>query len=152
MPFVYDRVIRFHETDAAGVVYFARLLVLCHEAYEAALATVNIDLQAFFSEAGGVAVPIVHTEADFYQPLRCGDAIAVILVPKRLSLHSFEITYTISSQPLAGNPPDKTSQKPLAWALTRHVCTNLRSRRRQPLTPDLVDWIEAVNALAEPVD
>ena len=159
MPFSYGRVIRFHETDAAGVVYFARLLTLCHEAYEAALATVDIDLRAFFSAAGGVAVPIVHTEADFYQPVRCGDAIAITLTPKQLSLHSFEITYTISNQPpgqrsdrapdklLDRSPdksPDKATAKPLAWALTRHVCTNLNSNRRHPLTPALVDWIESV--------
>lgn len=149
MPFVYDRVIRFHETDAAGVVYFARLLTLCHEAYEAALGAADIDLKAFFSAAGGVAVPIVHTEADFYQPLGCGDAIAITLTPKQLSLHSFEITYTISTQHL---PPSKHSEKPLAWALTRHVCTNLHSRRRHPLTPALVDWIEAVNAPTDLAD
>ncbi len=147
MPFVYGRVIRFHETDAAGVVYFARLLTLCHEAYEASLAAVDIDLKAFFSAAGGMAVPIVHTEADFYQPLSCGDAIAIALVPKQLSLHSFEIAYTISNQHL----PSKHSEEPLAWALTRHVCMNLHSRRRHPLTPDLVDWIGAV-ALADPAD
>ena len=150
MPFSYGRVIRFHETDAAGVVYFARLLTLCHEAYEAALATVDIDLRAFFSAAGGVAVPIVHTEADFYQPLRCGDAIAITLTPKQLSLHSFEITYTISNQP-SGQALDKVSVKPLAWVLTRHVCTNLSSHRRHPLTPALVDWIESV-ASAVPAD
>ena len=48
--FVYTRSIRFHETDAAGVVYFANVLVLCHEAYEASLAAAGIDLGEFFSD------------------------------------------------------------------------------------------------------
>ncbi|MGB7087821.1 MAG: thioesterase family protein, partial [Phormidesmis sp.] len=103
MSFVYARVIRFHETDAAGVVYFANLLTLCHEAYEAALAEAGVDLKQFFSSArssgddsnekGGIAVPVVHAEADFYRPLFCGDAIAIILMPTQLTLHSFEIAY-----------------------------------------------------------
>jgi hypothetical protein len=38
MPFSYVRTVRLADTDAAGVVYFARTLSICHEAYEAALA------------------------------------------------------------------------------------------------------------------
>jgi len=34
MAFVYGRTIRFQETDAAGVIYFSNVLVLCHEAYD----------------------------------------------------------------------------------------------------------------------
>jgi len=34
MTFAYDRKIHFADTDSAGVVYFARLLSICHEAYE----------------------------------------------------------------------------------------------------------------------
>ena len=38
MPFSYSRSVRFADTDAAGVVFFANYLALCHEAYEEALA------------------------------------------------------------------------------------------------------------------
>ena len=48
MAFTLRRVIRFQETDAAGVVYFANLLALCHEAYEASLAHAGIALKPFF--------------------------------------------------------------------------------------------------------
>ncbi len=148
MPFVYSRVIRFHETDAAGVVYFANLLTLCHEAYEAALAAADIDLQVFFSDADETAVPIIHTEADFYQALRCGDAISVVVKPKQLSPHSFEVAYAIWGQSAVA----ESAEKPLVSALTRHVCINVHSRRRHALTPALVDWIDAVNASADPDD
>lgn len=148
MSFVYGRVIRFHETDAAGVVYFANLLTLCHEAYEAALAAAGVDLQAFFSDADEIAVPIIHTEADFYRALRCGDAISVVVKPKQLSPHSFEVAYAIWPQSAA----TESTEKPLASALTRHVCINIGDRRRRTLTPELVDWIEAANAPADPDD
>ncbi|MFZ9683665.1 MAG: 1,4-dihydroxy-2-naphthoyl-CoA hydrolase, partial [Cephaloticoccus sp.] len=47
MPFIYERTIRLAETDAAGIVYFANYLGLCHEAYEAALAAAGLPVQSF---------------------------------------------------------------------------------------------------------
>jgi 1,4-dihydroxy-2-naphthoyl-CoA hydrolase len=32
MPFSHHRTVRFADTDAAGVVFFARTLAICHEA------------------------------------------------------------------------------------------------------------------------
>ncbi len=160
---VYRRVIRFQETDAAGVVYFANLLSLCHEAYEASLAEVGVDLKHFFSGLSEIAVPIVHAEADFYQPLFCGDAIAITLIPRQLDPQSFEVAYTITAQ---GAAQAEAGQKPLARALTRHVCIELRTgvntalsngapdsplenRRRRVLTSVLVDWIEGFSEQAD---
>ena len=168
MHFVYRRVVRFQETDAAGVVYFANLLSLCHEAYEASLAEAGVDIKRFFSGSSEIAVPIVHAEADFYQPLFCGDAIAITLIPRQLSPQSFEVAYTITAQSAT---PTEAGQKPLAQALTRHVCVGLRTgannalanrvvvngaadsplenRRRRVLTPVLVDWIEGFSEQAD---
>lgn len=148
MAFCYLRVIRFHETDAAGVVYFANLLSLCHEAYEASLAAATIHPRQFFSAAGEVAVPIVHAEADFYQPLFCGDAIAITLTPHQLDPYHFEIAYRVDHQ----SQTDTAIKKPLAQALTRHVCISTSDRRRQSLTPDLVSWIKALSEPAAPAD
>ncbi len=134
----YTRTIRFHETDAAGVVYFANLLTLCHEAYEASLADVGVDMKRFFSGADEVAVPVVHAAVDFFQPLFCGEAIAITLTPKQLNAYSFEITYTITR---ADNLTNGRLKK-VAQALTRHVSISPQTRRRSPLTNDLLAWIE----------
>ncbi len=166
MAFIYWRTIHFQETDAAGVMYFANLLSLCHEAYEASLAEAGVDLKRFFASSSEVAVPIVHAEADFYQPLFCGDAITIALTPRQLNPQSFEVTYTITTQSAnnAANNAEEEGQKLLAKALTRHVCVSLRAgaalpdravdspaenRRRRVLTTVLVDWIEG---LAEQAD
>ena len=132
MAFLYNRTIRFHETDAAGVVYFANLLTLCHEAYEASLADAGLDTRHFFSGTDEVAVPIVRAEVDFFQPLFCGAVIAITLSPKQLDAHSFEITYAITHA--------DSSQK-VAQASTRHVSISPLTRRRSPLTEDLLAWI-----------
>ncbi|MEM9264329.1 MAG: acyl-CoA thioesterase [Cyanobacteria bacterium P01_F01_bin.13] len=130
--FTYRRIIRFHETDAAGVVYFANILTLCHEAYEAALATAGITIQDFFG-GGPLAAPIVHTTADFRRPLHCGDQVEIALTPQFLDDTSFEIRYRLSN----------SEQKTVATALTRHVCIDSTSRQRHPLSPELTQWIRS---------
>ena len=140
MPFSYPRTIRFHETDGAGVVYFATVLSLCHEAYEASLVAAGIEVQAFFSPVGSV-VPIVHASVDFFKPLRCGDRIQIHLTPTRLSENSFTITYEMF-QPEAFLSQELPTQRPLVQALTRHVCIQADSRQRQLLKPVLEQWLE----------
>ena len=46
MPFEYQRTVHFADTDAAGVVFFANYLAICHEAYEESLGAAGIGLAA----------------------------------------------------------------------------------------------------------
>lgn len=130
--YFYHRVIRFHETDAAGVVYFANVLTLCHEAYEASLAAADIDVRVFFG-GGSLAVPVVHGSVDFRRPLYCGDEVAIALSPNSLDDTTFEIRYTLNN----------ADQKTVATALTRHVCIDSTSRQRHPLSALLHQWIDS---------
>lgn len=135
MTFEHTRTVRFHETDAAGVVYFANLLVFCHEAYEASLAASGIDLATFFS-GGALAYPVVHASVDFRRPLQCGDCITLALVPYPLDPASFEIHYQLW---LTERPA-----QPVATALTRHVCIATRDRARTPLPAAMLHWLSQV--------
>ncbi|AUC59812.1 1,4-dihydroxy-2-naphthoyl-CoA hydrolase [Cyanobacterium sp. HL-69] len=121
MTFAYDRKIHFADTDSAGVVYFARLLSICHEAYEHYLENLGVDLRSFFQNPT-MAIPVVHGEIDFFSPLFCGDIIQVYLKPISLNPKAFEIEYTI----------EKEDEK-VATAKTRHVCINPQTRKTQPL-------------------
>ncbi|MBE9221967.1 acyl-CoA thioesterase [Cyanobacterium stanieri LEGE 03274] len=121
MTFIYDRKIHFADTDSAGVVYFAQLLSMCHEAYEAYLESLEIDLHGFFQNPT-MAIPIVHGEIDFFSPLFCGDTIQVYLKFIALNSKAFEIEYTI----------EKEDQK-VATGKTRHVCINPQTRKTQSL-------------------
>ena len=133
MPFVYQRPIRFQETDAAGVMYFANVLNLCHEAYEESLRWAGIDLKRFFS-GDRVAVPITHTSVDYRAPSFCGDIQVIHLLPQPISESSFEINYEIFS---AEEPSRLLSQ-----ALTRHVCIQTCDRKRMSIPEFLVQWME----------
>jgi 1,4-dihydroxy-2-naphthoyl-CoA hydrolase len=131
MSFTYTRTIYFQDTDAAGVVYFANVLAICHEAYEESLAASSINLKLFFSSQD-VAIPIVHASIDFIKPLFCGDKILIYLSPKYLTEHSFEIGYNVIL--------DQT-EKLLATAITKHVCIDKLSRSRKELPGEITQWL-----------
>ena len=117
----YSRTIRLLDTDAAGVIYFASLLSICHEAYEDRLIQSGINLKTFFRDTD-TALPIVHGEIDFFQPLFCGDRITIQVIPTKINDHSFEISYQIF---LAQSPDKKIAQ-----VKTKHVCINPLSRQK----------------------
>lgn len=133
MAFSMEHPVRFHETDGAGVVYFANGLVMCHMAYEASLAAAGLDLVTFF-QAETVAYPVVHTAMDYRRPMVCGDVVSIQVVPTYLDQTSFEVTYTLT---LVGRP-----DSPVAKAITRHVAIEVQTRRRCPLPPAMEQWIE----------
>lgn len=132
MPFTHHRTVRFQDTDAAGVVYFANLLAMCHEAYEASLAASGINLKSFFNNPN-VAIPITHASVDFLRPLFCGDELMIHLAPQKLDNHKFEIAYQLLATP---------SEQLLAKALTKHVCIEPMTRTKTQLPEAIEEWLD----------
>ncbi len=135
MGFVYDRTIRFSDTDAAGMVYFANLMSICHEAYEASLVAAGVDMQEFF-RGDPVAVPIVHSSMDFRRPVQCGDTVQVELTVAVLDASAFEITYQLTLE--------ETS---VASGKTRHVCIDSKERVKLPFPLHLNLWLHFHDAV-----
>jgi 1,4-dihydroxy-2-naphthoyl-CoA hydrolase len=133
MTFVYQRTIYFHDTDAAGVVYFANVLSMCHEAYEAALAASGIHLKQFFS-GQSIALPIVHAAIDFTKPMFCGELYAIQVAPTQLTDSKFQIAYTIA-------PPEQPEAQ-ASTATTLHVCIDTATRARTPLPSEVLHWLQ----------
>lgn len=133
--FVYDRTIHFQDTDAAGVVYFANGLSLCHEAYEASLANSGINLQSFF-RGTAIAVPITHASIDFFKPMFCGDRVMISLTPSLLTSASFQIKYELYFE------VTDSEKKAIAKALTKHICIDPNTRKHCELSADLLKWLD----------
>lgn len=131
MSFVFERPVCFGDTDAGGVVYFAKVLTFCHEAYEASLAASGVNLKAFFSGVG-VAVPIVHAAVDFWRPMYCGDRLSIQLTPKLLTPSRFEVHYQIYL------PPEGRA---VSQAMTRHACIHAKTRQGAELPDYLQRWL-----------
>ena len=139
MAFVYQRKIRFQDTDAAGVMYFAHALSICHEAYEESLMCWGINLQHFFSQ-GDVVVPITHASIDYWRPSYCGETQWVEVCPRLLSPTEFEIDYALYGE--------QAQSALLSQAKTRHVCIHRGDRKRMPLPDQLQQWIPWCNSEA----
>ena len=132
MTFNYLRRIYLADTDAAGVVYFAKGLEICHQAYEESLAEAGINLNQTIRE-GKTALPIVRAEIDFLRPIFLGDEIQVSLNTSLVSNSEFAIAYQIS-------PSDRLEQV-LVKAQTQHVCIDPQIRKRIDLPSMVLEWL-----------
>lgn len=143
----YARTIHFPDTDAAGIVFFARYLFICHEAYEEELAAAGVNLATFFSDTG-LIIPIGKSEATYLRPLSCGDKVRVEVTPSRLSADGFALDFVIWKLPPGGATLGAATEiapapKRAALARTEHVCIDSRTRERRPLPPALAAWIDS---------
>jgi 1,4-dihydroxy-2-naphthoyl-CoA hydrolase len=132
MMFDYLRRIYLSDTDAAGVVYFAKGLEICHEAYEESLAEAGISLNQMICQ-GKIALAIVHAEINFLRPIFCGDRLQISLDASLISNNEFAIAYQMS--------PVDNSDKILIKAKTRHICINPQIRRRIDLPAAMLEWV-----------
>lgn len=133
MPFSYSRRVYLGDTDAAGVVYFARGMEICHEAYEDSLASAGVSIKQML-QSGKVALPITHAEIDFLRPLVCGDLLNIILSADRVNKSEFAIAYSIFHE--------DNLERTLVKAQTRHVCINPQARTRVDLPLKILNWLE----------
>jgi 1,4-dihydroxy-2-naphthoyl-CoA hydrolase len=133
MVFNYSRRVYLGDTDAAGVVYFAKGMEICHDAYEESLALAGVSLQQIL-QAGKIILPITHAEIDFLRPLFCGDQLQVSLVADLINQSEFAIAYQIYN----ANNLDKV----LVQAKTQHVCINPEIKKRVDLPFILLAWLE----------
>ena len=72
----FSRPVRFEEIDAAGIVFFARYLHICHDAMEAVFAPLPGGYCALITQRR-IGFPAVHTDCEFVAPLRYGDVVRV---------------------------------------------------------------------------
>jgi 1,4-dihydroxy-2-naphthoyl-CoA hydrolase len=133
MPFAYSRTIHFADTDAAGVVFFANYLAICHEAYEESLGAAGIDLKTFFSD-NGIVVPIARSSAEYLRPLHPGDKVRVDVTVAALTANSYEVRFKMVRL--------GAREKVAGRVCTEHVCIDSKTRARLPLPAPLAAWVE----------
>ena len=84
VPFARQRSIKFQEVDAAGVIFYLRLLEFFNDAYIDFLAHVGQPLHEVLGRAPWIS-PVRHAEADFLRPLRFGDRVEVGIVAAKVA-------------------------------------------------------------------
>lgn len=93
--FVESRAIRFQDIDAAGIIFYPRVLEMFHDVYATFLAFAGCPLPEVL-RSGGWLAPVRHAEADYFKPLRFGDAVTVEICRAYLSESEATLGYRIA--------------------------------------------------------
>jgi 1,4-dihydroxy-2-naphthoyl-CoA hydrolase len=128
----FYRQIYLNETDAAGVIYFANLLIICHQIYEESLRNFGINLNDLVKQTA-IALPIVHSSSDFFKPLFWGDRLVIKMASKLINETEFELNYYIFKA---------ESELKLAQAKTIHVAINIKTQKRTNLPEKILQWLK----------
>jgi 1,4-dihydroxy-2-naphthoyl-CoA hydrolase len=118
--FSHELRVRFQDVDAAGIVFFARILDYCHDAYVAFLEAAGCPLDASLREGRWMA-PLVHAEADFIRPLRFGERLIVHIVAARLRETSYTLGYRLERPTDGKLAPGQLAGEAVAVGQTVHV-------------------------------
>ena len=73
---VYQRAVRFEEVDAAGIVYFPKIVSYAHEAMEDFFDSIEGGYPGLIMERR-LGLPAVKLESEFSAPLRYGDEFRI---------------------------------------------------------------------------
>lgn len=117
--------VALHDTDAAGVLFFAHLFRHAHDAYEAMMARIGWPLDGLI-RGRQIGLPLVHVEADFRRPMHHGDEVTVGIQRVDLAEQGFSLAYRFF-----------IGEREVATALSVHAAIDPRFGKRQPLPPEL---------------
>ena len=126
----YQTKVRFHHTDAAGIIFFANLLVFAHECYESFIEQTKSF--ALFLKEELYLVPIVHTEADYLLPIGPSQTLDVEMTLGKIGTTSFEIDYKFFNE----------DKQPAATAKTVHVIIDAKTKKSVDIPQEIKDILE----------
>ncbi|MCF7980208.1 MAG: acyl-CoA thioesterase [Chromatiaceae bacterium] len=123
--------VALHDTDAAGVLFFAHLFRHAHDAYEAMMARIGWPVDGLI-RGRQIGLPLVHVEADFRRPMRHGDQVDVVIELKELGERRFSLAYGFF-----------IGDQEVATALSVHVAIDPRTGKSQALPTSLISALSA---------
>ena len=122
MAFIYRTQIRLHDTDAAGLLFFANQFAIIHDAYEQLLEKFGCSFSTMLQKRS-FFLPIVHAESDYKAPLFVGDHIHISITVGHVGETSFSFQYIIRN----------AKKTIVGTAKTIHVTIDKKSHKKTPL-------------------
>ena len=95
--FAEPRLVRFQDVDAAGIIFYPRVLEYMSDVYISMLMGGGWDLPKELGRSA-VGTPLVHAEADYLAPLRFGDRVSVEIVDVKMGTTSFTVGYRVRTE------------------------------------------------------
>lgn len=122
--FVSKNLIRMHDIDMVGILYFPRQFRFVHEAMEDFLESEGYRFDRIMREEDFVFV-LVHCESDYIKPLKLGDLLVIHVIVDSIGTTSFTMGFQIFKEDgvLTGT------------AKTVYVCLNSKTRQKIPIPP-----------------
>jgi len=137
-PFHTSIRVRYKDTDAAGVVYYANYLVYFEVARVEALRAVGMPITEV--ERRGVTFPAVSADCTYHRPARVDDLLDVAMWTEHVGRASFGFAYEVRRLVNDGLPGDL-----VATGHTRHAVVD-----RDSLRPVRIEgWIAELVARAQ---
>ena len=129
--FKTQRVIRFRDTDAAGMIFFVNYFNFAHETYELFLQEIDYSLKNII-EQESFLLPIVHAESDYHQMINLEDEITIVLSVNRIGKTSFTLVYEyfLENQELVG------------CVKTVHVCVDKTTLKKRSIPEKLLQALK----------
>ena len=123
--FKYNHTIKFHEVDAAGIIFFANVYKIAHDAYQDFLFSLNFEENYF--ESKKYAIPLVHSSADYLKPIKFNDNITIEIKVVKLGDSSFELSYNFLNE----------KNEVMAQVETVHVMIEKENFKKTAITEEL---------------
>jgi YbgC/YbaW family acyl-CoA thioester hydrolase len=133
MPVIKDYyTIKLHDTDAAGILFFANQFKMAHDIYERFMSQNGFPFRDRFARRDYL-IPIVHAEADYRCPVTDGDTVEIELGLERIGNSSFTMKFSIFD--LDG--------RLVGTVRTVHVTMDCQSQTKIPLPDDFRRMLSA---------
>ena len=129
--FISYNKVRMHDTDMAGILYFARQFRFAHDALEDFVESEGMTFDDVFHRKNFVFV-IVHCEADYLMSLNVGDKLEVHVFVERIGSTSFTMSYHIY----------RTDHSLVGTAKTIHVTLDTKTRKKIDIPDDFRAMLE----------
>jgi 4-hydroxybenzoyl-CoA thioesterase len=144
-PYTRDFPIRFNDIDAAGIVYFPRLLHFCHCALEDFVTDRSARSYRRYVQ-DGLVFPVVRAEATFFHRVHYLDRLQVAVSCEEIRTHAFRMRYELSVTPGEGGGVPR----PSARVLIAQAVTTREDFAKRPVPEDLRAALESVREAPSP--
>lgn len=128
--FIAYNQVRMHDTDMAGILYFARQFRFAHDALEDFVESEGMNFSDIFHKSHFLFV-IVHAEADYLASVLVGDKLEIHLNVEKVGTTSFTLFYQIYR-----------AKKLVGTAKTVHVTIDARTRQKIDIPLDFRKQLE----------
>lgn len=124
--FVSHNTVRMHDTDMAGILYFAKQFRFAHEALEDLFESEGYSFDHIFHHGTHIFV-IVHAEADYLKSLKIGDKLQIHTFIEKIGTTSISFFFKIY----------RNNNELVGTAKTVHVCLERKNRTKSPIPGEL---------------